>query len=298
MPAFLRGESQGSRKAGRRSICGGLSLPWTHLNLEKMILHRRNFGRGVEDVLSVVIDIGHVRVNLREACHTALIITQIEISVTVPVIRTIDKKFRSFEKINMVERLDKSGIILRQYGLYETSVRSLVHIEAQVLLSPVKNLDEDIFRIRRPADIGKIPVLPEIFNLADDVTRGREIIDMKFQILRIHAVHRVLRRHEASSPGVDIQQRKIRHLRLVFSVICKEPSVRGRVASFIDTELVPADALAADDLLAFRLVDRPFDKRRIHPVEAVTLGVDISSSEILIDEDSSGLGDRLLYLNL
>ena len=73
------------------------------------------------------------------------------------------------------------------------------------------------------------------------------IPDSQRDTLGGHPVHRVFDRPQLSRAGLDVQQRKVCHTRLIFAVKGKAGSVRAPKQASVDSELVAAHRLSDDD---------------------------------------------------
>src|SRR5574344_115856 len=127
-----------------------------------MILYGRELCCRIKDVMAVISFITYICVDASKSAHIPQCITEIQILVSVSVVSPVNEMIGVLQENQVVQRLYEFLIVFCQYCLYETSIRGLVHIQMQMFLAPVKDLDEHIFIIRTPRNIGKILVISEI----------------------------------------------------------------------------------------------------------------------------------------
>ena len=136
--------------------------------------------------------------------------------------------------------------MLREQLLYQTSRLDVVHVEVHVLLPAVEHLHEYVFGVGRPRDVCKVSLLVEIRDGEIYGASGGDVVDAEIDVLRSHAVHRVLDVAQRAGAGGYVHEREVRNARFVLAVEGYLRGVGGEEYAARDAELVAADALSAD----------------------------------------------------
>ena len=218
-----------------------------YVDLEEVVVHGRDLGRGVEYVTVVLRDVLHVGVGGREAFDAAVEVAEVEIVVSVAVVGGVDEASGVVaQEYERVLRLDEAVVMLREQLLYQTSRLDVVHVEVHVLLPAVEHLHEYVLGVGRPRDVRKVSLLVEIRDGEIYGAAGGDVVDAEIDVLRSHAVHRVLDVAQRAGTGGYVHEREVRNARFVLAVEGYLRGVGGEEYAARDAELIAADALSAD----------------------------------------------------
>ena len=141
-----------------------------------------------------------------------------------------------------------------------------------MLLTSVKNLDEDLGSVRGPCDVCEISVISELFSLHIDCLGCSEVINAKLHVLRAHSGHWIFDFYEASCSAGDVEKREGCHLGFVLAVECKLLARRRPECASFDSELVSTHYLAVSDLAVLTLCHEDCISFCLSYIEALVLG--------------------------
>ena len=154
--------------------------------------------------------------------------------------------------------------------LVELSVKGVVLVEAEGVLSSIEDSDIDLLVVVVPCYCREVMV----FGLAclhGHVGACRDIIDVQFHDVRCHACHRIFNRGGFCGAFCDVNQRIVCHHALVHEVIGEFGAVGRPEDTAVDGELVTVNRLSRDDVL--RVLCHPDMILAISDVQVVANGV-------------------------
>ena len=216
---------------------------------EQVILGGRYFGRCIEHLSSVVAQICYICIHCCEAADCAKGIGQIKIAEAVPVVRAVDENVRTaFKEADGIQRLDPGVVVFREYGTDIAAIGHLVLVKPHVMLAAVYNLCVNILFVRAPGKVGDVTFFGKVIYIQPNGAIFLEIINADFQKLRIHTVHGVFNELQLSGAGLDIQDREIRDVGLVFSVIGQFDMGRRPFKALCKAKLVSHGSAAVNNI--------------------------------------------------